>query len=75
MQKHTHNFQLIEKIGSGGYADVYKAKNLLNDQDVAVKIITKSFNDFKDEARFLNGLRTECAIMNFLDHKNFPKLI
>lgn len=33
-------YELIEKIGSGGMADVYKAKDILLDRIVAVKICT-----------------------------------
>ena len=32
-------YELIEKIGSGGMADVYKAKDILLDRIVAVKIL------------------------------------
>ena len=42
-------YELIEKIGSGGMADVYKAKDILLDRIVAVKILHSSFaedNDF-----------------------------
>ena len=42
-------YELMEKIGSGGMADVYKARDILLDRIVAVKILHSSFaedNDF-----------------------------
>ena len=36
-------YELMEKIGSGGMADVYKAKDILLDRIVAVKILHSNF--------------------------------
>ena len=42
-------YEIIKKIGSGGMADVYMAKDILLDRIVAVKILHSNFaedNDF-----------------------------
>ena len=36
-------YQLVRKIGTGGMADVYLAKDLLLDRKVAVKILHSNF--------------------------------
>lgn len=66
-------YELIEKIGEGGMAEVYKARcNKLN-RYVAVKILKKEFcdnedivNKFKREATAIAGL-SDTNIVNVLD--------
>ena len=38
-----NRYQLVKKIGSGGMADVYMAKDILLDRVVAVKILHSNF--------------------------------
>lgn len=60
-------YQLVEKIGSGGMADVYKAKDLLLDRIVAVKILHPSF---ADDSEFIARFRREAQSAGKLSHPN-----
>lgn len=41
MPKIVDNYVFERKIGSGQYGDVFKGKNKLNDQDIAIKAIKR----------------------------------
>lgn len=58
-------YELIEKIGSGGMADVYKAKDILLDRIVAVKILHSSFAEDND---FIVRFRHEAQSAGKLSH-------
>lgn len=49
-----HNYILIEKLGEGGFARVYKAKHKHIDKIVALKVVKKGeFNTLQHESRVL----------------------
>lgn len=60
-------YELMEKIGSGGMADVYKAKDILLDRIVAVKILHSSFAEDND---FIVRFRHEAQSAGKLSHPN-----
>lgn len=60
-------YELIENIGSGGMADVYKAKDILLDRIVAVKILHSSFAEDND---FIVRFRHEAQSAGKLSHPN-----
>lgn len=62
-----NRYKLIEKIGSGGMADVYKGKDLLLDRIVAVKILHSSFAADND---FITRFRHEAQAAGKLTHPN-----
>jgi serine/threonine protein kinase len=39
MVKMIDNYTLLETLGEGNYGKVYRAKNIKNNQDYAIKII------------------------------------
>lgn len=58
-------------IGKGSYAFVYKGKNTLSGEIVAIKKINITFVD----DAILNHIKSEIKIMEKLDHQNIVKLI
>ena len=36
-------YQLLEKLGSGGMADVFRARDLMLDRYVAIKVLRKDY--------------------------------
>lgn len=60
-------YQLEKKIGTGGMADVYMAKDLLLDRIVAVKVLHSSFAEDED---FIVKFRHEAQSAGKLTHPN-----
>lgn len=60
-------YQLEKKIGTGGMADVYMAKDLLLDRVVAVKVLHSSFAEDED---FIVKFRHEAQSAGKLTHPN-----
>ena len=60
-------YQLVRKIGTGGMADVYLAKDLLLDRKVAVKIL---HSNFAEDNEFIARFRREAQSAGKLSHPN-----
>jgi serine/threonine-protein kinase len=60
-------YEILEKIGEGGMADVYKAKCHLLDRNVAIKVLKKEYA--KDET-FVKRFRREAQSAAALTHAN-----
>ncbi len=60
-------YELIEKIGDGGMAVVYKAKDKLLNRLVAVKILKP---EFTKDAKFIESFRKESHAAASLNHPN-----
>lgn len=65
----SNRYQLTEKIGSGGMADVYKAIDCRLNRNVAVKVLRKEFNSdesfisrFQQEAQAVASLQSPCVV-------------
>ncbi len=64
-------YELIELIGVGGMADIYKARDLTEDRIVAVKILK---NEFAASEDFLRRFRNESKAIALLSHPNIVKI-
>ncbi|MCQ2547924.1 MAG: Stk1 family PASTA domain-containing Ser/Thr kinase [Clostridia bacterium] len=60
-------YELIEKIGEGGMASVYKAKDRLLNRYVAIKVLRP---EFTKDAEFINNFRKESQAAAGLSHNN-----
>jgi len=60
-------YELIEKIGEGGMAVVYKAKCRLLNRFVAIKILKP---EFVKDAKFIESFRRESQAAASLSHPN-----
>jgi eukaryotic-like serine/threonine-protein kinase len=60
-------YQLLEKLGSGGMADVFRARDLMLDRYVAIKVLRKDYSSNPD---FQNNFRTEARSAANLSHPN-----
>ncbi|MFN0017199.1 MAG: serine/threonine-protein kinase [Pirellulaceae bacterium] len=64
-------YALLEKLGGGGMGDVYRARQLKADRDVALKIIRpRAFVDPKAASRFQREIRLAAS----LDHQGIVPL-
>ncbi|HRF94685.1 MAG TPA: protein kinase, partial [Aggregatilineales bacterium] len=60
-------YQILEKIGSGGMATVYKAKQPRLERDVAIKVMHQNISQ---DPNFLARFEREARIVASLDHSN-----
>ena len=60
-------YQLEKKIGTGGMADVYQARDLLLDRLVAIKILHTAF---AEDSEFIAKFRREAQSAGKLSHPN-----
>ena len=60
-------YEILEKIGTGGMADVYKAKCHKLNRFVAIKVLKQ---EFSENANFVSKFRTEAQATAGLMHPN-----
>lgn len=60
-------YQLLERLGSGGMADVFRARDLMLDRHVAIKVLRK---DFSSNEVFQQHFRMEARSAANLSHPN-----
>ncbi len=65
-------YEIIESIGTGGMADVYKAIDIVEGTEVAVKILKK---EFAENEEFLRRFRNESKAIAILSHPNIVRII
>lgn len=64
-------YELLELIGVGGMADIYRAKDITEDKTVAVKILK---NELAGSEDFLRRFRNESKAIALLSHPNIVKI-
>ncbi|EDS77288.1 serine/threonine-protein kinase PrkC [Clostridium botulinum C str. Eklund] len=62
-----NRYELLQKIGEGGMAEVYKAKCHLLNRYVAVKVLK---NQYSDDIEFVNKFKQEASSAASLSHNN-----
>ena len=62
-----NRYEIISRIGSGGMADVYKARDHKLNRFVAVKVLKQ---EFKDDKAFVSKFRVEAQAAAGLAHSN-----
>ena len=66
-----NRYKLLERIGGGGMAIVYKAKCMLLNRFVAVKILR---SEFTDDEEFVKRFRVEAQAAASLNHPNIVSI-
>lgn len=64
-------YELLELIGVGGMADIYRARDIQEDRIVAVKILK---TEFAGSDEFLRRFRNESKAIALLSHTNIVKI-
>ncbi len=64
-------YEIVERIGEGGMADVYRANDVVDGKPVAVKILKK---EFAENEEFLRRFRNESKATALLSHPNIVKI-
>lgn len=64
-------YELLELIGVGGMADIYRARDIEEDRIVAVKILK---TELADSDEFLRRFRNESKAIALLSHPNIVKI-
>ncbi|MBK8618530.1 MAG: serine/threonine protein kinase [Anaerolineales bacterium] len=63
----NNRYQLLEKLGSGGMADVFRARDPVLDRIVAIKVLRKDYSSNPD---FQSNFRMEARAAANLSHPN-----
>jgi serine/threonine-protein kinase ULK/ATG1 len=71
MSKTVGNYTLVEKLGQGSYATVYKAHHKLNGGEYAVKVISR---EKIGSPKLQANLEQEISIMKEVSHQNVVRL-
>jgi len=64
-------YEILERIGEGGMADVYRATDVVDNKTVAVKILKR---EFAENEEFLRRFRNESKAIALLNHPNIVKI-
>ncbi|HBA97549.1 MAG TPA: Stk1 family PASTA domain-containing Ser/Thr kinase [Lachnospiraceae bacterium] len=65
--KISERYEIIDKVGSGGMADVYKAKDHRLNRFVAIKILKQ---EYSNDAKYVTKFRVEAQSVAGLSHPN-----
>lgn len=67
----NERYEIIRPIGGGGMADVFLAKDLILDRDVAVKVLK---NQFANDDEFIRRFRREAQSAASMSHPNIVNI-
>ncbi len=63
----SERYEIIDKVGFGGMADVYNAKDLRLNRNVAIKVLKL---EYSNDAKFVSKFRVEAQSVAGLSHPN-----
>ena len=63
----NNRYQLLERIGKGGMADVFRARDLMLERTVAIKVLHE---DYSNDKAFQDRFRQEARAAANLSHPN-----
>ena len=66
-----NRYEIIEKIGTGGMATVYKAKCKVLNRNVAIKVLK---DEFANDAEFIKRFQVEAQSAASLSHQNIVSI-
>lgn len=72
MNPSVDDYHFGQEIGSGGFGKVFRAKNCLSNQNVAIKVLNKQVIS---EQNLLSKVESEIVVHSKLNHKNIVKLL
>lgn len=64
-------YEILEKVGSGGMANVYKAKDKMLNRNVAIKVL---HSEFKDDEEFIRRFNIESQAAASLSNANIVQI-
>ena len=64
-------YEILDKIGTGGMSDVYKAKDHILGREVAVKVLKQ---EFAEDVNFVTKFRSEAQSAAGLEHANIVNI-
>ncbi|MEL6308844.1 MAG: protein kinase, partial [Chloroflexota bacterium] len=70
--KTIRGYDIGERIGSGGYGEVYRARQVSVDREVAIKIILP---EYANDPRFRADFEAEARLVAQLEHADIVPLI
>lgn len=65
LNKHIRSYQLVERIGKGGFGEVYRAYQSTVGREVAIKVIMPQYANHPD---FIRNFETEAKMVARLEH-------
>ncbi len=66
-----NRYEILEKVGSGGMANVYKARDRMLNRFVAVKVL---HSEFKEDEEFIRRFNIESQAAASLSHQNIVQI-
>lgn len=66
----NHRYRIVELIGAGGMAQVYRAMSISNEREVAIKVLRE---EFRDNPEFLRRFEREARAVLHLSHDNIVR--
>ena len=67
----SDRYEIIDKVGSGGMSDVYKAKCHKLNRFVAIKVLK---NEFSEDRSFVSKFKVEAQSAAGLSHPNIANV-